>query len=53
MRAHELQGVVAKRRGGVYLPGERRWVKTKNRSYWRWEMERESAINKRRARVFV
>jgi hypothetical protein len=26
------------RRSGRYLPGERGWVKTKNRSYWRWEV---------------
>ena len=51
--AHELEGVVAKRRAGCYLPGERGWVKTKNRSYWRWEMERESAMNKPRVKQFV
>jgi ATP-dependent DNA ligase len=50
---HELEGVVAKRRGGRHLAGDRGWVKTKNRDYWRWEMERESAINKRRQRVLV
>jgi hypothetical protein len=38
---HELEGVVAKRRSGRYLPGERGWIKTKNRGYWRYEMERE------------
>jgi hypothetical protein len=26
--------------------GGRGWVKTKNRSYWRYEMERESGLNK-------
>jgi ATP-dependent DNA ligase len=51
--AHELEGVVAKRRSGPYRPGERRWVKTKNRDYWRCELERESAINKPRQRTFV
>jgi bifunctional non-homologous end joining protein LigD len=51
--AHELEGVVAKRRNSTYRPGERGWVKTKNRSYWRYEMERESAINKRRVKQFV
>ncbi|MFL5982735.1 MAG: hypothetical protein ACJ74R_13605 [Gaiellaceae bacterium] len=51
--AHELEGVVAKRPNGRYLPGERAWVKIKNREYWRYEMERESAINKRRPRMFV
>jgi ATP-dependent DNA ligase len=34
---HELEGVVAKRRSGRYLPGERVWIKVKNRSYWRYE----------------
>jgi len=28
-------------------------IKTKNREYWRYEMERESAINKPSQRVFV
>jgi bifunctional non-homologous end joining protein LigD len=45
---HELEGVVAKRRSARYLPGERGWVKTKNRKYWRYEIEREGAM---RARV--
>jgi bifunctional non-homologous end joining protein LigD len=50
---HELEGVVAKRRTSRYGPGERGWIKTKNRSYWRYDMERESAMNHRRARQFV
>jgi bifunctional non-homologous end joining protein LigD len=41
---HELEGVVAKPRRSRYLPGERDWVKTKNRAYWRYEMEREGAL---------
>jgi ATP-dependent DNA ligase len=28
---HELEGVVAKERSGRYLPGDRGWIKTKNR----------------------
>jgi ATP-dependent DNA ligase len=28
---HELEGVVAKKRSGRYVPGERGWVKVKNR----------------------
>jgi bifunctional non-homologous end joining protein LigD len=28
---HELEGVVAKTRGSRYAPGERGWIKTKNR----------------------
>jgi ATP-dependent DNA ligase len=49
----ELEGIVAKRIEGRYRPGERGWVKVKNRSYWRWEIERESAINKPRVKEFV
>jgi bifunctional non-homologous end joining protein LigD len=53
--AHELEGVVAKRRESLYRPGDRGWVKIKNREYWRYEMEREDAITtaKRRPRAFV
>jgi hypothetical protein len=32
---------------------ERGWVKMKNREYWRYEMERGSAINNRRVKQFV
>jgi ATP-dependent DNA ligase len=31
---HGLEGVVAKRRGQRYRPGERGWIKTKNKDYW-------------------
>lgn len=50
--AHELEGVVAKRRSGSYRPNQR-GCKTKNRSYWRWEMKHETAIKKPRVRQFV
>ena len=50
---HELEGVVAKRRSGRYVSGERGWVKTKNREYWRYEMEREGAFRSKRPRQFV
>jgi bifunctional non-homologous end joining protein LigD len=50
---HELEGVVAKRRSGRYIPGERVWIKVKNRSYWRYELEREGAFRHRRARQFA
>jgi bifunctional non-homologous end joining protein LigD len=50
---HELEGVVAKRRAGRYTPGERGWIKTKNRAYWRYEMEREGAFKACRPRQFV
>jgi hypothetical protein len=33
-------------RTGRYRPGERGWIKIKNREYWRFEIERESAIKK-------
>jgi ATP-dependent DNA ligase len=45
---HELEGVVAKKRSGRYLSGERSWVKTKNRDYWRYETEREGTQRQRR-----
>ena len=41
---HELEGVVCKRKHEPYLCGERGWVKVKNRSHWRYELEREGAI---------
>lgn len=50
---HELEGVVAKRKGSRYRPAERGWVKIKNRDYWRYDMERESAMKSRRTRMFV
>jgi hypothetical protein len=34
-------------------PMMRGWVKTKNRDYWRWALEREGALNRRRERQFV
>jgi ATP-dependent DNA ligase len=49
----KLEGIVAKRVDGSYRPGERGWTKIRNRDYWRYALERESAINKRRRRVFV
>jgi len=53
VREHELEGVVAKRRSGRYVPGGRGWIKVKNREYWRYEMEREGALRSRRERQFV
>jgi ATP-dependent DNA ligase len=46
--AHELEGVVAKRKSSRYRPSERGWIKIKNKDYWRYEMERESAMNRPR-----
>lgn len=34
---------MAKRLQEPYLCDERRWVKVKNRAYWRYELEREGA----------
>jgi len=43
------RAVVAKRLDGRYLPGERGWVKTKNReTWWRYVLEREGMIGARR-----
>ena len=38
-----LEGVVAKKLSQRYRPGERLWVKVKNRDYWRFPLEREAA----------
>jgi bifunctional non-homologous end joining protein LigD len=46
-----LEGVVAKRWRETYRPGERGWIKTKNRAYWRWELEREGAMRARTRRL--
>ena len=45
-----LEGIVAKRRSGLYRPGYRGWVKTKNPAYWRRESEIEQ-MQRRRVRV--
>ena len=34
-----MEGVVSKRVSSRYLPGQRRWLKTKNRDYWRYPLE--------------
>jgi len=44
----DLDGVVAKRQNQPYLPGERGWVKVKNRAYWRYELERVGAFRARK-----
>ena len=45
--------MVAKRLNEPYRPGERAWIKTKNRDYWRWELEREGALTVARTRQLV
>jgi ATP-dependent DNA ligase len=37
-----LEGVLAKRRSASCRPGQRGWIKVKNRGYWRYEEEIES-----------
>ncbi len=37
-----MEGVVAKRQSQRYRPGDRAWVKTKNKAYWRYPDELES-----------
>ena len=44
---HGLEGVVAKRRAGLYRPGYRGWTKVKNPSYWRRDDEREAVARSR------
>jgi bifunctional non-homologous end joining protein LigD len=45
VRERGLDGVVAKRLDSRYIPGERGWVKTKNReTWWRYELERETFV---------
>jgi bifunctional non-homologous end joining protein LigD len=43
-----LEGVVAKRVSEPYRPGQRRWLKTKNRGYWRYPFEVEAALSRAR-----
>ena len=43
-----LEGIVAKRLSQPYRPGERLWMKVKNRDYWRYPLELEAARNRRR-----
>jgi bifunctional non-homologous end joining protein LigD len=42
-----LEGIVAKRRDGIYRPGERDWIKIKSRPYWRFGQELELAQRRR------
>jgi hypothetical protein len=44
---------VAKRLTDPYRPGERGWLKAKNRSYWRFQQEREFAQSRRRQRLTI
>ena len=42
-----LEGIVAKRLTDPYKPGERGWVKIKNRAYWRFAQERDARARQR------
>jgi bifunctional non-homologous end joining protein LigD len=48
--SYGLEGIVAKRRAGLYRSGYRGWTKVKNPSYWRRESEIE-LMQRRRERV--
>jgi hypothetical protein len=47
---HGLEGIVAKRRDGLYRSGQRGWVKVKNPNYWRRESEIE-LVQRQRERL--
>ena len=42
-----LEGVVAKPLGSLYKPGERGWLKVKNKTYWKYALEREATAERR------
>jgi bifunctional non-homologous end joining protein LigD len=48
-----LEGIVAKPLASTYRPGERDWLKAKNRSYWRFGQELELAQSRRHMRAFI
>ena len=48
-----LEGIVAKPRTSTYRPGEREWLKVKNRRYWRFGQELELAQTRRRERAII
>lgn len=50
---HDLEGIVAKRSDERYRPGERGWLKVKNRAYWRRPQELAIATQKRRQRQLI
>ena len=50
---HGLEGVVAKRRNGIYRPGYRGLTKIKNPGYWRRAMEVDLIQRRRRVATTV
>jgi hypothetical protein len=49
----ELEGIVAKHVGEQYRARRTRFGEYQEPGYWRYGLERESAINKRHLRMFV
>ena len=47
----ELEGVVCKPLASRYVPGERGWLKVKNRAYWRYAQELAGAREAKRPRL--
>ena len=47
--ARGLEGIVAKRRTGIYRPGHRGWTKVKNPGYWRRERRVRARAAEQRA----
>jgi bifunctional non-homologous end joining protein LigD len=47
---HGLEGIVAKRRNGLYHSRRRTWVKVKNPGYWRRDEERAAMERSREHR---
>jgi bifunctional non-homologous end joining protein LigD len=50
---HGVEGMVAKRRNGIYRPGCRGWTKIKNPTYWRRESEIAHMQRSRERRLTV
>ena len=48
-----LEGIVAKPLSSSYCPGERGWIKVKNRAYWRFGQELELAQSRRHTRETI
>jgi hypothetical protein len=44
MGIHPPMAEARERLGSLYKPGQRGWLKVKNRAYWKYELEREAAV---------
>lgn len=49
----EMEGIVCKRLDENYRPGERRWIKAKNRDYWRYPSEVALARSRRYKKLTI